>query len=115
MVTGKHDPADVARVLMDNGVKVVALKMGVDGCYVKSADAEFRIPRFDVEAIDALGAGDCFAAGFLTGIVKGWDLERTVRFANAVGASCVTALGATTGVKSLADTSKFMESAKYAE
>ena len=109
MVTGKHDPADVAKVLLDNGVKTVALKMGVDGCYIRSADVEFTIRRFDVEAIDALGAGDCFAAGFLTGIIKGWDLESTGRFANAVGASCVMALGATTGVKSLDETLDFMK------
>ena len=108
MVTGKHDPADVAKVLMDNGVKVIALKMGVDGCYIRSADVELKIPKYNVEAVDALGAGDCFAAGFLTGLVKGWDLESTGRFANAVGASCVMALGATTGVKSLDETLDFM-------
>jgi sugar/nucleoside kinase (ribokinase family) len=109
MVTGKQDPADVAKVLMDHGVKVVALKMGEEGCYIRSADQEIRIPKYNVEAVDALGAGDCFAAGFLTGIVKGWDLEKTGRFANAVGAMCVMALGATTGVKSLEETLEFME------
>ena len=110
MVTGKHDPADVAKVLMDHGVKTVGLKMGEDGCYIRSADTELRIPKFDVRAIDALGAGDCFAAGFLTGVIHGWDLEKTGRFANAVGALCVMALGATTGVKSLEETLAFMES-----
>jgi len=115
MVTGKHDPADVAKVLMDHGVKNVALKMGEEGCYIRSSDAEFRIPRFDVPAIDALGAGDCFAAGFLTGIIHGWDLEKTGRFANAVGACCVMALGATTGVKSLEETLAFMENQPVAE
>ena len=98
MVTGKHDPEDVARVLMDKGAKAVALKMGDQGCYIRSADTELRIPIYKVDAIDALGAGDAFAAGFLAGLVRGWDLERTGRFANAVGAFCVTALGATTGI-----------------
>jgi sugar/nucleoside kinase (ribokinase family) len=109
LVAGKHEPADVAKVFMDHGVGTVALKMGADGCYIRAADAEIRIPRYEVEAIDALGAGDCFAAGFLTGILKGWDLERTGRFANAVGALCVMALGATTGVKSLDETLAFMQ------
>ena len=109
LVAGKHEPRDVAQVFMDHGVKTVALKMGEEGCYIRSADAEIRIPRYQVDAIDALGAGDCFAAGFLTGIVKGWDLEKTGRFANAVGAACVVALGATTGVKSLDETLAFME------
>lgn len=109
MVTGKDDPADIAKVFMDHGVKIVGLKMGEDGCYIRSADEEIRIKKFDVNAVDALGAGDCFAAGFLTGVLNGWDLEKTGRFANAVGASCVMALGATTGVKSLEETLAFME------
>jgi sugar/nucleoside kinase (ribokinase family) len=111
-VTGEHDPADVAKVLMDNGVKAVALKMGEEGCYIRSADEEYRIPRFEVKAVDALGAGDSFSAGFLAGVYYGWDLEKTGRFANAVGALCVMALGATTGIKSLEETLAFMEGYK---
>ncbi|MFQ3548944.1 MAG: sugar kinase [Armatimonadota bacterium] len=109
MVTGKHDPADVAKVLMDKGVKVVALKMGDQGCYIKSADEEITIPIFKVDAIDALGAGDAFAAGFLAGLVNGWDLEKTGKFANATGAFCVTALGATTGIKDQKTIEEFIE------
>jgi sugar/nucleoside kinase (ribokinase family) len=99
MCTGKREPADVADVLLGKGVKTVALKMGDQGCYIKNKDIELRIPIYKVKAIDALGAGDAFAAGFLTGVVRGWDLLRTGKFANAVGAFCVTALGATTGIK----------------
>ena len=113
MITGKHTPKDVAQVLMDHGVKIVGLKMGEDGCYVRSPDVELRIPAFKVPAVDALGAGDCFVAGFLTGVVAGWDLEKTGRFANAVGAACVMALGATTGVQSLDETLAFMGSSSY--
>lgn len=109
MVTGKQEPADVAKVLMDHGVKVVALKMGEEGCYVRTDDTEIRVPRFTVQAVDANGAGDSFAAGFLTGILYGWDLEKTARFANAVGACCVMAFGATTGIKSLQETLELME------
>jgi len=98
MVTGKYDPADVAKALMDKGVGTVALKMGDAGCYIRSKDAELSIPIYKVDAVDACGAGDAFAAGFLAGIVNGWDLERTGKFANATGALCVTAIGATTGI-----------------
>lgn len=109
MVTGKRDPADVAAVLMDHGVRTVGLKMGEEGCYIRSEDVELHIPKFDIIAVDALGAGDCFVAGFLTGVISDWDLEKTGRFANAVGATCVMALGATTGVRSLDETLDFME------
>lgn len=109
MLTSKEDPEDIAQVFLDHGVKVVGLKMGERGCYIRTPDVKLAIPRYQVQAIDALGAGDAFAAGFLTGVVKGWDLEQTGRFANAVGALCVTALGATTGVRSLGETLEFMQ------
>lgn len=109
MLTGKEDPEDIAQVFLEHGVKVVGLKMGERGCYIRTRDMKLAIPRYQVQAVDALGAGDAFAAGFLTGVVKGWDLEQTGRFANAVGALCVTALGATTGVRSLEETLEFMK------
>lgn len=109
MCTGKQDPSDVADVFMDKGVKTVALKMGDQGCYIKNKDIELRIPIYKVNAIDAVGAGDAFAAGFLAGIVNGWDLLRTGKFANAVGAFCVTALGATTGIKDQETIEAFIE------
>jgi sugar/nucleoside kinase (ribokinase family) len=108
-VTGQQSPEDVARVFMDHGVKVVGLKMGEAGCYIKSADVELRIPRYEVKAVDANGAGDSFVAGFLAGVVNDWDLEKTGRFANAVGAFCVMAVGASTGIKSMNEILKFME------
>ena len=108
---GLEAPEDVARFLLDAGVKVVALKMGQKGCYVRSfTGEEIALPSLPVAAIDALGAGDAFAAGFIAGIVRGWDLEQCARFATAVGACCVTALGATTGILTFEETMAFLHS-----
>lgn len=109
MITGLNTPEDSAQFLLDRGVGTVALKMGADGCYVRSQSASLRVPVIPVNVVDALGAGDAFAAGFLAGIVRGWDLERTSRFAVAVGALSVTALGATTGIRSMEETLRFMD------
>jgi sugar/nucleoside kinase (ribokinase family) len=112
---GRDDPEEIARALLDEGVKVVGLKMGERGAYIRSADGqEIRVPALKVKAVDALGAGDAFVAGFLTGVVHDWDLERCARFANAVGACCVTALGATTGIRDFADTVRLMEEQRRA-
>ncbi len=105
LADGRDNPADVAKFLIDAGVKVVGLKMGERGCYVRTADGDaFSIPIMNIRAIDALGAGDSYVAGFLAGLVKDWDLETCARFATAVGASCVQSLGATTGIKSFGET-----------
>ena len=109
-ITGVDAPEKVARELIAQGVGTVVLKMGPDGCLVMTSDHEqLRMPAHDVEVVDATGAGDAFAAGFIAGIWQGWALERTTRFATAVGAMCVTGVGAAGSVSSLEETLQFME------
>lgn len=111
-LTGLDDPIEIGRALLERGVSTVGLKMGVDGCLVMSGDGQvIHLPAFQVDVVDATGAGDAFAAGFITGVWQGWPMEKTARFANAVGALCVTGLGASGGVRSLSDTLSFMENA----
>ncbi len=107
-ITGEHEPAAIAESLMEHGVKTVALKMGEEGCYVRTADRELRCPAFEVEVVDGTGSGDAFVAGFLLGTLAGWDLEDIARFGNAVGALCVTAPGATTGLRDIQGTIDFL-------
>ncbi len=106
-ISGASKPSQVAERLLNEGVGMVVIKMGGEGCYVQNHETAFHLPAYPVEVVDTLGAGDCFCAGFAVGLALGWDLERTARLANAVGALCVTALGATTGVRSLEETLKF--------
>jgi len=108
-IAGRADPADVADFFLAYGIQVVALKMGSQGCYVKTRDQALSLPAYPVQAVDATGAGDAFAGGFLAGYLRGWTLERTARLANAVGALCVTSMGATSGLRSLEETIAFMQ------
>ncbi|MEZ4517967.1 MAG: PfkB family carbohydrate kinase [Chloroflexota bacterium] len=109
-MTGREDPADVAQALLDHGVGTVALKMGGDGSMVMNQSGEVHgLPAFDVTAVDATGAGDSFAAGFIAGVWHGWDLADTLRLANATGALSVMAMGAAGATRSFAETIDFME------
>jgi sugar/nucleoside kinase (ribokinase family) len=109
-MSGCQEPMEAARALLAYGVKVVGLKMGAAGCLVVTRDGEaIRLPTYQVDAVDATGAGDAFVAGFMAGIWHNWPLEKTARFANAVGALCVTGAGASGGVRSLEQTLEFME------
>jgi len=99
---------EVADFFLERGVEVVGLKMGEKGSFVKDRRESFRIYPSKVEVIDATGAGDAYVAGFLTGALKGWDLEKAGKLATAVGTCCVTAMGATAGVKSLEETLKMI-------
>lgn len=109
MLTGETDPEAIADRLLNEGVGTAVIKMDAQGCFVKNRSVAFHMPACRVEAVDMLGAGDCFVAGWLAGIAMGWNLHRTARLANAVGALCVSALGATTSVRSLTETLAFLE------
>lgn len=109
-LTGKSQPAEQVAFFREFGSTNVIVKLGEGGCYVAPQDEEpFTAFAFPVTPIDSLGAGDSWCAGFLTGLVNDWPLHKTVYFANAVGACCVQALGANTGVKSLEDTLAWMD------
>jgi sugar/nucleoside kinase (ribokinase family) len=108
-LTGRQQPREVAQTLLDQGAGTVALKMGARGCLVATAGRALHLPAFQVTAVDATGAGDAFAAGFMAGVALGWELEETARLANALGALCVMGPGATGTVCSLPETLAFME------
>ena len=110
LLTGEESPVKQARCFKNAGAKNVAIKMADAGCFVSPADSEsFSAPALTVTAVDSLGAGDCWTAGFIVGLLRGWDLEKVAHFANAVGACSVQAIGATTGVCSETDTLALLE------
>ena len=44
------------------------------------------MPPLPVDVLNGLGAGDAFGGSLCHGLLAGWDLERTMRHANAAGA-----------------------------
>jgi sugar/nucleoside kinase (ribokinase family) len=103
-ITGKEEPVAVAWWLRERGVGAVVLKCGAAGCYVSGDEFEGAVQALPVAAVDSTGAGDAFVAGLLHGRLAGWPLERSARFANAVGALATTAVGAVEGVRDLEET-----------
>jgi sugar/nucleoside kinase (ribokinase family) len=100
-ISGTSDAEAAARWLEDHGASNVVVKLGADGCYVGGIG---RVEPVRVDAIDATGAGDAFAAGLLYGVLADWPLERAARLANAAGALATTAFGAGEGARGLAET-----------
>jgi sugar/nucleoside kinase (ribokinase family) len=107
----KQKPEDIAAFFFSKGVKHVVIKLGKDGCYFQenASSAGQYLPSYKIKAVDTTGAGDSFCAGFLYGISKNMGIKESCRLANAVGAHCVMEMGATAGIKSYAQTLKFME------
>jgi sugar/nucleoside kinase (ribokinase family) len=105
---GESSPQVLARRIVDAGVGVVALKMGERGSLAFDGQQEHLLPAFRVEAIDATGAGDAFAAGLLCGALNALPLEECARLGNAVGALCTTQVGTIAGYRSLPKTLDFI-------
>ncbi len=101
-ISGLDDYREIARFFRDRGVGTVGLKMGLAGSYVLGNEGEVHVPIYPVETVDATGAGDCWAGGFLAGVLKGWSLLECARFGNAVAALNCLSVGACAGVKSFA-------------
>lgn len=100
-LTGEQEVEQVANVLLAHGVKTVVIKTGKDGCFVKNATLAQQIPAYaSAEVVDTTGAGDNFAAGFLSGLLQGFDLVACCRYACGVASVSIGSYGASTGVKS---------------
>ncbi|GAF80185.1 unnamed protein product [marine sediment metagenome] len=93
MLTGIKDIDKACRRLLECGPEIVALKLGEEGSCIYTREEKLKVPSFPVNEIDPTGAGDCFDAAFIAGLLKGWPIKRVAKFANAVGALAVAKRG----------------------
>ena len=111
-LTGLFDMGDAARYFIGLGVKACVFTLGGDGAYYHDRFGfSFSMPAFDVQVKCTCGCGDAFNAGFAVGLVKGFDIETTVRFAQATAALNATGLGSQAGVESFEHTLNFANTA----
>ncbi|ADC65214.1 PfkB domain protein [Ferroglobus placidus DSM 10642] len=88
------DFREAAKEMIEEGVKVVAVKLGEKGCYVTDGKEEHFIEAFKANVVDTTGAGDAFNAGFLYGWMKGKSLEACGKLGNYVASKIVERVGA---------------------
>jgi sugar/nucleoside kinase (ribokinase family) len=101
VITGETAPARIVAALADAGAPgVVGVKLGADGCYLSWRGKGKRIPARKVRSVvDATGAGDAFVAGFVAGLFTGADPFSAAALGNAVAASSLSAVGASTAIR----------------
>jgi len=84
------DLATAVQAMQRKGPRAIVAKRGEKGATLFETEKPPRdVPGFPVEVYNVLGAGDAFAAGFIYGLVKGWDLYQAARMGNAGGAIVV--------------------------
>jgi len=107
ILTGVSDPEEAAMALVVED-RIVALKRGARGSIVFTSFERLAVPAFPIEEVDPTGAGDCYGAAFLVGLLEGWALTRVAHFANAVGALATTKLGPMEGAPTREEVESFM-------
>lgn len=107
--TGVSDPQAMIETFRQLGSPgLLGVKLGAAGALLSSASGQF----FEIDPvrppepiIDTTGAGDCFYAGLLTGLLIGLDTKEAGLLAAATGACCITQAGATAGLRNYRQTS----------
>jgi 5-dehydro-2-deoxygluconokinase len=83
---GERDPHRAADALLERGVQLAVVKQGPRGVLARTAEETVEVPPYPVEVVNGLGAGDAFGGALCHGLLSGWPLAETVRFANVAGA-----------------------------
>ncbi len=106
---GSRDPREAARILLDLGIALAVVKQGPRGVLAATVDTMVEVPPIPVDVLNGLGAGDGFGGALCHGLLAGWPLARTVRFANAAGAIVATRLECSSAMPTSAEVEQFLE------
>ena len=92
-IGGRRALEGTARKLLKSGIKTAIITLAKGGCLVAHGNEIVRVIAPHVKAVDACGAGATFSAGFIYGHLKGWNLEKSAKFATAAASLKVTRAG----------------------
>jgi sugar/nucleoside kinase (ribokinase family) len=96
------DEANAVKELHALGVEEIVIKRGAGGSSYFSEGERIDAAALPVREVDPTGAGDCFGAAFITCRLLGYPPEKSLRYANAAGASAVSQLGPMEGAADFA-------------
>ena len=101
-LTGESDLRLALRMVERRyGCRLTAATLGVEGVLAWNGQRFYRSAAYQVPVVDTTGAGDIFHAGFLFGMLAGWDLNSQLDFACAAAAMNCKAQGARGGLASV--------------
>jgi sugar/nucleoside kinase (ribokinase family) len=109
LITGLSDPLAQAELFHRLGARTAIITQGERGSVLVGEGLKLRAGAFAMNFVDGTGGGDAFAAGYIAGLLRGWGPADCLRIASAVGASCVRAIGTTTGVFTRGECDAFLQ------
>lgn len=107
-IAGPGNPWDLTARFREAGCRTAIITCGHEGAVFDGPEGRFQAGVYDVPAIDPTGTGDAFVAGFLYGMLQHLPPLECLQLGSALGASCVQAVGATTGIFSATELQEFV-------
>jgi sugar/nucleoside kinase (ribokinase family) len=98
LILGETDPVRQAHLFHDMGSRRMVITCGEHGVVSVSDGLRVKLGTYPISFVDGSGGGDAFNAGYIVGLLEGRSELDCLKFASAVGASCVRAVGTTAGV-----------------
>ena len=95
---GDDPPSTTCRKIAVLGPRVTGVTLGDRGYVALEGETIIERPAYEVEAVDTTGCGDVFHAGFAFGVVRGWDVVRSLDFGAWTAAMVSTQLGGRNGI-----------------
>ncbi len=109
LILNEPDPLVQAQAFHELGAKTVVITMGAGGAILVNHQEKWKAGVYPIQVIDSTGSGDAFDAGYIYGMLKGAHAADCLRYASAMGASCVRAIGTTTGTFTAAECEAFLQ------
>ncbi|WP_018662026.1 sugar kinase [Heyndrickxia acidiproducens] len=110
ILTGYAQPEDIAKFYLDQGAKMVFVKLGAKGAYVATQAESKVVAGFPVsKVVDTVGAGDGFSVGVLSGLFDGLDVFEAAGRGNAIGALATMSAGDKAGLPNREQLLAFMK------
>jgi len=98
LLSGRHGKEASAEWFLEQGAAVVVLKAGADGAWATDGSEQWQQPAVPVNVVDPVGAGDAFAAGFLSARLRDMPVREALQIAATVAAAVVQVPGDTDGL-----------------
>ncbi|QOY38203.1 sugar kinase [Anaerobacillus isosaccharinicus] len=104
LLFGTSEPQKIIAECKKLGISHIVIKLGDKGSIGYHNGEYLEAPAvLAKKVVDTVGAGDGFDAGFVYGVLNGWDLSKTLNFANTIGSIVVSVKGDNEGLPYLED------------
>ena len=100
-LVGENNPVEACRRVASLGPRVVGVTLGSKGYVAWVEGRVLQRPAYPVETVDTTGCGDVFHAGFIYGLVQGWETEKSLDFAAWSAAMVSRKMGGRSGIPTL--------------